>query len=154
MLITLEELKILLPLACEWAEAQEQLIIDKGVALTIPQIEDAKRVGVSHPANVRLFRVSQIPTPDQPVLLAAAQATQLISPQTTGLTFRYGIFIRSDFWGNRRLIVHELVHTFQYEKLGGFLLFLQRYLQECITVGYPDTPMEQEAIKIAGEICN
>jgi hypothetical protein len=152
--ITQEEFQVLLPLACEWAEAQEQLIIDKGVALTDARIEDAKRVGVSHPKNVRLLKVLKIPMPDHPALEAAAQVTQLISPHTTGLTLRYGIFIRSDFWGNRRLIVHELVHTSQYERLGGFLPFLQRYLMECITIGYPDTPMEHEAVKIADEICH
>ena len=151
--ITQEEFQGLLPLACEWAEAQEQFIINKGIALTDPQIEDAKRVGVTHPKNIRLLRVSQIPMPDHPALEAAAQATQLISPQTTGLTLRYGIFIRSDFWGDRRLIVHELVHTSQYERLGGFLPFLQKYLMECIKIGYPDIPMEHEADSIADKIC-
>ena len=152
--ITPEEFQDLLPLACEWAEAQEQLIIDKGVALTDARIEDAKRAGVSHPKNVRLLKVLKIPMPDHPALEAAAQATRLISPHTTGLTLRYGIFIRSDVWGDRRLIVHELVHTSQYERLGGFLPFLQKYLMECITIGYPDTPMEYEAVKIADEICH
>jgi len=151
--ITQEEFQYILPLACEWAEAQEQFIINKGIALTNPQIEDARRVGVTHPKNIRLLRVLKIPMPDHPALEAAAQATQLISSHTTGLTLRYGIFIRSDCWGERRLIVHELVHTSQYEKLGGFFPFLQKYLMECITIGYPDAPMEQEAIKIADKIC-
>ena len=151
--ITQEEFQYILPLACEWAEAQEQFIINKGIALTNPQIEDARRVGVTHPKNIRLLRVLKIPMPDHPALEAAAQATQLISSHTTGLTLRYGIFIRSDCWGERRLTVHELVHTSQYEKLGGFFPFLQKYLMECITIGYPDAPMEQEAIKIADKIC-
>jgi len=151
--ITPEEFHGLLPLACEWAEAQERLIIDKGIVLTTSQIEDAKYVGVTHPKNVRLLQVPQIPMPDHPELLAAAQVTQLIFPQTTGLTLRYGIFIRSDFWGDRRLIVHELVHTSQYERLGGFLPFLQKYLMECIKIGYPDIPMEHEADSIADKIC-
>jgi hypothetical protein len=51
------------------------------------------------------------------------------------------------------LIVHELVHTSQYEKLGGFLPFLRKYLLQLINIGYPDAPMEQEAIKIAEKIC-
>jgi hypothetical protein len=61
---------------------------------------------------------------------------------TIGLTLRYGIFIRADCWGERRLVVHELVHTLQYERLGGFMPFLQQYLHECITIGYPAAPME------------
>jgi hypothetical protein len=63
----------------------------------------------------------------------AAEKTGLISPMTIGLTLRYGIFIRSEFWGERRLVVHELVHTAQYERLGGFRPFLEQYLRECIT---------------------
>ncbi|MHC4738483.1 MAG: hypothetical protein ACYS9Y_06230 [Planctomycetota bacterium] len=45
------------------------------------------------------------------------------------------------------VIVHELVHTSQYEKLGGFLPFLQKYLHQCVTIGYPTTPLEREAIE-------
>jgi len=70
---------------------------------------------------------------------------------TTNL--RYGIFIRSDCWGERRLVVHELVHTWQYERLGGFRPFLQQYLHECITIGYPAAPLEQEAKRIESEMC-
>jgi len=151
--ITPEEFKVLLPLACEWAEVQERHILEKGVALTKDQIEDAKRVGVSYPEKVRLLKVYQIPLPEHPDLRAAVKITQLISPKSIGLTLRYGIFIRSDLWGDRPLIVHELVHTLQYEKLGGFLPFLQKYLEEYLTVGYSDAPMEQEADSIADNIC-
>lgn len=151
--LTLEQLEQLLPLACEWAEAQEELILRDGVPLTPPRIEDARRIGVSHPGSVRLLEVSRVPVPEKPALLAAVRATQLISADTLGLTLRYGIYIRSDGWGGRSLVVHELVHTLQYERLGGFRNFLARYLRECVTVGYPEAPLEQEAIRMAGEIC-
>ena len=84
--------------------------------------------------------------PEHPLLREAASATQLISPNTRGLTLRYGIFIRADRVGDRRLVFHELVHTLQYERLGGFQGFLRQYLNECVTIGYPAAPMEQEAI--------
>lgn len=151
--ITPEEFQVLLPLACEWAESQEKHVLKNGVALTKDQIEDAKCVGVSYPEEVRLLKVYQIPRPEHPDLRAAVKITQLISPKSIGLTLRYGVFIRSDLWGDRPLIVHELVHTSQYEQLGGFLPFLQRYLQECLTIGYSNAPMEQEADRIAEEIC-
>ncbi|GAJ03459.1 unnamed protein product, partial [marine sediment metagenome] len=102
--------------------------------------------------RIRLMNIATIPVPEESPLKAAVRATKLITPLTAGLTLRYGIFIRSDFWGDRRLIVHELVHTSQYEKLGGFLPFLQEYLYQCITIGYPAAPMEQEAIKMAARI--
>ena len=150
--ITQEQFKVLLPVAAAWAEEQEGIILRNGVPLTEPQMADALILGISQPDSVRLMNVATIPVPEEPSLKAAAQATQLITPQTAGLTLRYGIFIRSDCWGDRRLIVHELVHTSQYEKLGGFFPFLQEYLHQCITIGYPAAPMEQEAIKKAARL--
>jgi hypothetical protein len=97
--------------------------------------------------------VEEIPLPENPALRSAAEATGLISPLTIGLTLRYGIFIQADSWGERRLLVHELAHVAQYERLGGFRPFLQRYLMECITIGYPEAPLEQEAKHVEREIC-
>jgi hypothetical protein len=152
-MITIEQFKMLLPLACVWAEEQEQIILRDGVPLTSDQIADAVTIGVSHPEKVRLLKVRPIPVPTHPALRAAAEATNLISPQTAGLTVRYGIFIRADCWTDRKLVFHELVHTLQYERLGGFQPFLQQYLMECITIGYPEAPMEQEAVITTAEKC-
>jgi len=151
--ISRDKFALILPLASEWAEAKEKVVLNNGDPLSNSQIEDAKRVGLIHPERVRIFKVPQIPFPKHPVLKAAAEATQLITPSSVGLTLRYGIFIHSDFSDDRCLIVHELVHTSQYEKLGGFLPFLRKYLLQLINIGYPDAPMEQEAIKIAEKIC-
>jgi len=151
-MITPEQFQLLLPHACEWAEQQEMSIQQNGIGLTHSQIEDATLVGVRHPEKVKLLQVSSIPIPDEPALASAVQDTQLITADTSGLTLRYGIFIRSDCWNNRQILVHELVHTSQYERLGGILPFLQKYLKECISIGYPAAPMEQEAIRIASKI--
>jgi len=150
---TSDKFVYVLPLASEWAEAKEKVVLKNGDSLSISQIEDAKRVGVIHPERVRIFKVPQIPFPKHPVLKSAAEATQLITPSAVGLTVRYGIFIHSDFSDDRCLIVHELVHTSQYEKLGGFLPFIRKYLLQLINIGYPDAPLEQEAIKMAKRIC-
>ncbi len=91
--------------------------------------------------------------PRNPALKMAAQATGLLSPLTAGLTLRYGIFIRLDYWSERRILVHELAHVVQYERLGGFEPFLRQYLEECLTLGYPAAPLEQEAKRIEQEIC-
>ena len=152
-MITQEQFKILLQLACTWAEEQEGIILRDGALLSPAQIADAKTIGVVHLERVRLLRVPSIPMPVHPVLRAAADATKLISPDTAGLTLRYGIFIRSDYWGARPLVFHELVHTSQYERLGGFQQFLQQYLYECITIGYPAAPMEQEAVTTTARLC-
>jgi len=143
----------LLPLACAWAEEQEARILRDGVLLTPAQLEDARRVGIAQPERVRLLSVAEIPMPPDPVLRAAAEMTGLLSPLTCGLTLQYGIFIRTERWAERRLLVHELVHTGQYERLGGVRPFLDCYLRECLSVGYPMGALEQEAIRVEREIC-
>jgi len=152
-MITRKEFKVLLPLACAWSEEQERIILRDGVPLSPAQTTDAKSIGVAHPEKVRLLKVTRIPMPQNPALRDAVDAIQLISPHTGGLTLRYGIFIRADCWDDRRLLLHELVHTSQYERLGGFQQFLQQYLFECITIGYPAAPMEQEAVTTTARLC-
>ncbi len=146
-------LKLLLPAACAWAARQERIGLREGVALSALQRADALRIGIAHPGQVRLCAVKTIPFPLHPMLRRAAEKTGMISPGTIGITLRYGIFIRADCWGERRLVVHELAHTLQYERLGGFKPFLQNYLHECLTVGYPFGTLEEEAKRIEHEIC-
>lgn len=151
--LTSNQFIFVLPLASEWAKAKEKVVFNNGVPLSNAQIEDAKRVGVTHPEKVRIFEVPQIPFPKHPVLKAAAESIQLITPDAVGLTVRYGIFIHSDFSDDRCLILHELVHTSQYERLGGFLPFFRKYLLQLINIGYPEAPLEQEAIRMAEKVC-
>jgi hypothetical protein len=151
--ISPEQFENILPLAVQWAEAKEKVILEHGTVLSQRYMEDAKLVGVKYPERVRIYEVPQIPIPKHPILRAAAEATQLISPATIGLSLRYGIFIHSNFSKDRYTIVHELVHTMQCEKLSGISPFLRKYLWECIEVGYPQAPLEQEAVRIASEVC-
>ncbi|MHC4496652.1 MAG: hypothetical protein ACYSYM_12615 [Planctomycetota bacterium] len=142
----------LLPLAVQWAESQEANILQNGIPLSQQGISDAKLAGVAYPDRIRLLKVDRIPIPENPILKQAAEITGLISPGTRGMALRYGIFVHRDCWGDRDLMAHEFVHTSQYEKLGGFREFLERYLRECIEIGYPEAPMEQEAVKGAKKI--
>jgi hypothetical protein len=151
--ISPEEFERLLPLACAWAEGQERLILQQGVVLTALQMVDAGRVGIALPERVRLMKIDQIPLPQHPELRQAGRAIGLLPPDTAGLTLRYGVYIRTPFWGARELVLHELAHVRQYELCGGFEPFLRRYLWECISMGYPHAPMEQEAIAIAERLC-
>jgi hypothetical protein len=147
-----EQFANLLPAAAQWAEDQETMILRMGVALSYAQQSDARRAGVSNPGKIRLLKVSAIPAPLDSALALAADEINLITPQTIGMALRYGIFLRSDHWNDRLTIVHECVHTAQYERMGGFLPFLQQYLLECATIGYPESPMEQEAITKAATV--
>jgi hypothetical protein len=142
----------LLPLAVEWAAAEEQRALREGVALSDEELSAAKAVGVREPTRVRLLRVEQIPFPTHPQLRAAADAIHFLSPETRGLTLQYGIFVRWDCWANRPLVVHELAHTAQYERIGGILPFLRQYLSECLTIGYANAPMELQAAQVAQRV--
>jgi hypothetical protein len=142
----------LLPLAANWVQRQEKRMLRLGVPLSDQELTDANAIGVAEPDQVRLLQLDQVPFPTDPMLKAAAVAIQFLTPATRGLTLRHGIFVRSDCWRDRALIAHELVHVAQYERLGGILPFLRQYLFECLTIGYPAAPMEQEAIRLSRKI--
>ena len=136
--------KVILPFACAWAQRQESTILKRGVPLPPAEIITAKRLGILHPERIRLRAVSQVP-PLNWLLRWAGQKLGIVSGQTIGMALRYGIFIREEHWGDRRLLAHELAHVAQYERLGGLHGFLKQYLQECINPGYPLGDLEQEA---------
>ena len=150
---TAKRLKWYLPLATAWVLQQERFILENGVPLSDFQLADAKLVGVAKPERVRLFRVEQIPLPEHPELEEMKQAMKLTTPALPGLTLRYGIYLRASHWGQRRVVVHELAHTAQYERLDGVRAFLECYLYQCLAIGFTSAPMEQEAIAITQRIC-
>lgn len=138
-------LQLVLPIACLWVKRQESAILKHGVPLTEGLMEDARRLGIQFPERVRLRVVDEVPAM-HPLLRFAARRLGLCSPGTSGMSLRYGIFVRSDFWGDRSLVIHELAHTRQYERMGGIRPFLKQYLYEClVTPGYPFGDLEQEA---------
>ena len=142
----------LLPLAASWVQRQERRMLRLGLPLSDVELSDARAIGVVEPEQVRLVQLDRVPFPTDPMLRTAAATIQFLTPATRGLALRYGIFVRSDCWRDRDLIAHELVHVMQYERLGGILPFLRRYLSECIRIGYPAAPMEQEAISLSRSI--
>jgi hypothetical protein len=149
-----DRFEAILPLAVQWAKEQERRIMDEGEPLSADQIADARAVGVRQPEQVRLLAVEEIPAPPHPVVQAASAEMAFLPTAPCGLTLQYGIFLRSDRSGDRHLVVHELVHTSQYERLGGILLFLRDYLTQCATFGYHEAPLELEANALAERITN
>jgi hypothetical protein len=149
----MDSMNMLLDLACEWAEGQQDYILQNGAALSESQMNDARLAGVSCPEKVRLLDVDQIPWPDNATLESIGREAGFITDYTEGLTLGYGIFLRSGSAQARRLVVHELVHVAQCERLGGIEQFLQRYVTGCLSFGYHNAPMEEEAVEIAARIC-
>jgi hypothetical protein len=148
----LSAITLLLPVASAWAEWQESIILKTGVPLSANQTATARAMGIANVDRVRLRAVRQIP-PVNWVLRSIGEKLGLISDNTIGMTLRYGIFIRQDNWGDHRLLVHELAHVVQYERLGGFRGFLKQYLKECINPGYPFGALEQEAKQAEWDYC-
>ena len=151
--ILADQFDALLPLAAEWAQKQEQRILREGAPLSPKEMADARAVGVREPERIRVLLVDEIPAPPDALLKAAATEAVLFPEAPSGLTLDHGIFIRRDCRKDRHLVVHELVHSSQYERLGGIVPFLRDYLMECASFGYRNSPLEQEAEEIAAQIC-
>jgi hypothetical protein len=144
----------LLPAACAWARAQEKFVLERGVPLDPRQIEDARRVGVQDSSQVRLLVVDRIPLPDDPQLAEAARHGQIITDASRAVTIGHGIIIRADSWGDRELILHQLVHIAQCERSGGLDGFVEKYLCERRTCAkFTIGALEEEARGLAHEIC-
>ena len=142
----------LLPLAADWASEQQALILRDGIPLSAQQMTDAKRAGVAQPERIRILHVDTIPVPANPILQAACSAINFVAGAPQGLTFHYGIFVRHDCAQDRHLLLHELAHTSQYERLGGIVPFLRKYIWECLTFGYRSAPLELAADKVAERV--
>jgi hypothetical protein len=133
---------------CAWAEGEERRILREGVALGPLPAADARRIGVKHPERVRLLETSAMPSPEHPLFLAVFGRSRLIPPDTEALTLGYGIYIHTAHRGTRSIVAHELKHVAQQEALGGLRPFYRKYLAECFTHGYPNGPMEREAMGV------
>lgn len=145
MMFTRSQLETLLPLAIRWVEEEEERILRQGIPLDESQLELARRIGVAEPDRIRVWNAAGMPTPDDPVLMAAMQLAGMSPSQAMGISFRYGIYLHTSIQDDRRVLAHELTHTLQYERLGSIEAFLQHYVAECLDPGYPAGPLEQEA---------
>lgn len=137
-------LPLILPKAIAWAEAQSAQIAHSGYPLDDSLISLAHRVGVLHPERIRILEVDSLPMPDDQDLRQAALETGLLGANAIGLTLAYGIYVRR---GHRtpRLLAHEFRHVHQYENSGSIAAFLPVYLQQVISVGYENAPLEIDA---------
>ncbi len=149
-----ETFQQIVPLAYAWAKAQEEFVLARGTSLGPRLAEDARRAGVQDISRVRTLVVDRIPIPNDPTLAEAARRVGIITADTRCIGFGHALIIRADSWGDRELIVHNLVHIAQGERSGGLEAWVHQYLADrnsCaeFTIG----SLEQEARSIAREIC-
>jgi hypothetical protein len=149
-----ETFEQLLPLAYQWAKTQEEFVLTHGVPLAPQNMADARLAGVRDCERIRVLVVDRIPLPESGELAEAARRTRIITADTRCVGFGHAIIIRAEAWGDRELLVHNLVHVAQCERSGGLEQWVQQYLLDrqtsaSFTIGI----LEEEARRIAREIC-
>ncbi|HWL94596.1 MAG TPA: hypothetical protein VNT79_13820 [Phycisphaerae bacterium] len=153
-MIDQETFENLLPVAYQWAKAQEEFVLAHGTPLRPQQMADARRAGVRDCERVRILVVDRIPLPESGDLAEAARRTHIIAGDTRCVGFGHAIMVRAEAWGDRELLVHNLVHVAQCERSGGLEQWIRHYLMDrqasaSFTVGV----LEEEARRVAREIC-
>lgn len=130
------------PAVARWARDQERRILAEGRRLDREALAIADALRIADPEEIRVLVVTSIPLPAPPSLikLAASLGFPLFEP--AGMALGRGVYLLQH---DSRILRHELVHVAQYQRLGGIGPFLHRYLAECLTVGYLDSPLEVEA---------
>ena len=139
--------------AALWCRWQEGIALRRGRPLTTNELADANAAGVKNPSRIRILEVPSIPNPFRGAFKALEHRSSLCISNACGLTLRYGIFITPGHHPQRDLLVHEFVHTAQYERIGNLRKFLSQYLLECLSSGYFEAPLEKEARLKAATIC-
>jgi len=144
----------LLPLAYQWTKAQEEFVLVHGTSLSPQHMADARLAGVRDCERIRILVVDRIPLPEDGELAEAARSARIITEDTRCVGFGHAIIIRADAWGDRELLLHNLVHIAQYERSGGLEPWVRQYLVDrqnsaTFSVG----SLEDEARRLAREIC-
>ena len=135
------------PAVCEWIEQQENDIFSKGRCLTFNETQIAKNIGIKNFDIIKVYESEFVPQPKNKIILEMGKQFGLLNKERTkGICFRYGIFINKKTTNKNLVLIHELIHTLQYEKFGSVEKFLYQYIKECIELGYEDSPLELEAI--------
>jgi hypothetical protein len=140
------QMEKMISLSIAWAEGQSARILENGELLRPEELELAEAAGVAHPEKVRILEVESLPLPDDEELKQAALSAGMLGPNMVGLTLGHGIFIVR---GHRstRLVSHELRHVFQYEEAGSIANFMPKYLEQLVSCGYANAPLEIDARK-------
>lgn len=137
-------IKILLPYASWWVGRQEHRILKEGIELTSEEKMWAASVGVQDVDKVRLLYLPMIPLPVSSITYFVAR--MLGKPlDVGGMAAQYGIYVVKQSRNDPSILVHEMAHIAQYERMGGIRPFLEQYFEELFTEGYDNSGMELEA---------
>jgi len=135
----------MLPLTIWWVRHNEKIALRLGRKLSDEEMNWAMQIGIAHPEKVRILNVARIPTPVPHFIEKLLQRRGYPAGNAAGMCMRYGIYAKETYAHRKSLIAHELVHTHQFERLGGLWHFLNLYLKETMILGYANSPLEKEA---------
>lgn len=129
------------------------MILARGTVLSASAQADAIRAGVQEADRVRVLVVDRIPLPADGKLAEASRRANIITEASRAITIGHGIMLRAECWGDRELLLHQLVHVAQCERCGGLTAFVQVYLSDRQTCpGFTLGALEEEARRVAHEL--
>ena len=131
-----------------WIRRHEHRILVSGRRLLPTEQNLAARAGVVDPDRIRVLSVKLIPMPGPEWLRQWARRMHFPAGAAAGMSLRYGIYLSLDYEHRLDVLVHECVHTAQYESLG-MRRFLSAYVSQCLIDGYRQAPLEMEAVRIS-----
>ncbi|CAG23556.1 Hypothetical protein PBPRB1696 [Photobacterium profundum SS9] len=134
----------ILPLAEKFVIDSQEEALDKGLPLSLEELEIAKELGVSSAEKVRVHYVDTLPFPKDPKLANLASSLGYSSPSMGAYTYGYGIWMKHREKGFRQLLAHELIHVRQAEELG-LKEQTRQYLMQLYIFGYRQAPLEIQA---------
>ena len=128
-----------------WVVFQELKIRSFGTPLDNSLLDWAKEMGISSPEKIRVLRPDIVPLPAPMPLRRLINRLGFPAASVGGLCLRRGIYLASSIPHPDPVLRHELIHTRQYQDLGGVFPFLFIYLSQSFTHGYHNAPLEREA---------
>ena len=128
-----------------WLHWHELVIRSKGETLTPHLLDWAEEVGITSPESIRILERDIIPLPAPMFVRNLIQKLGFPAATVGGLCLRHGIYLAKGTRQRTEVLKHELIHTRQYQELGGIFPFLTLYLFQSLTVGYIGAPLEVEA---------
>lgn len=131
-----------------WIRGHERQILRTGRELSETEAQLASAVGVADVRRIRVCLIDPIPMPGPAWAHRTAQRLGFPALRASGLCLGHGIYLQRP---RLDILVHECVHTAQYERLGAGR-FLRHYLSQCLHDGYAAAVLEREAVETATRV--
>ena len=138
---------VLLPQYINWAHETDKKGLEIGTPLNEKEMALAAKIGIKHPAKVRVVYVNEVPYPYENIALKIfGEAVGLVGEGiiNNAQVFGYSIYARKDFKLNRPKLAHELIHVLQIERASLGEVVTQHFF-DMAEYGYDDAPLEVEA---------